>query len=59
LADSKDVVAEDCEKVRVVHDTEAEVVDLKEAFFESLPPAVSEYFNTFFDRLAPDPTAGG
>ncbi len=59
MADSKDVVAEDCEKVRVVHDTEAEVVDRKEAFFESLPLAVSEYFNTFSDRLAPDPTAGG
>jgi hypothetical protein len=59
LADSKDLVADDCERVRVVHGTEAEVMEQEGAFFESLPPAVSEFFDTFFDRLAPDPTAGG
>jgi hypothetical protein len=59
VADSKDVVADDCERVRVVHGTEAEVMEQEGAFFESLPPAVSEFFDTFSDRLAPDPTAGG
>jgi Ca2+-binding RTX toxin-like protein len=66
LADRKDVVADDCEKVRVVHGTEAEVEEQEQAFIESLPPAVSEFFGTFFERdaffeeqLAPDPTAGG
>ena len=59
VADSKNVVADDCERVRVVHGTEAEVMEQEGAFFESLPPAVSEFFDTFSDRLAPDPTAGG
>jgi len=59
VADSKDVVADDCERVRVFHGTEAEVMEQEGAFFESLPPAVLEFFDTFFDRLAPDPTAGG
>ena len=45
--------------MRVVHDTEAEVMEQVEAFFESLPPTELEFFNTFFDRLKPDPTAGG
>jgi hypothetical protein len=58
LADRKDVVADDCEKLRVVQGTEAEVLKQENAFFESLPQADSEYFGTFFDRLAPDPTAG-
>jgi hypothetical protein len=59
MADSKDVVADDCEKVRVVHGSEAEVIQQEEAFFESLPPATREFFDTFFERLTPDPTAGG
>ena len=59
VADSKDVVADDCERVRFIHGTVAEATEQEEAFFESLPPAVSEFFDTFFDRLAPDPTAGG
>lgn len=59
MADSKDMVADDCEKVRVVHGTEAEVVEQEDAFFESLPLAELEFFNTFFERLARDPTAGG
>jgi len=53
------MVADDYEKVRVVHGTEAEVVEQEDAFFESLPLAELEFFNTFFERLAPDPTAGG
>jgi hypothetical protein len=59
MADRKDVVADDCERVRIVHGTEAEVVKQEEAFFESLPPATREFFDTFFERLAPNPTAGG
>jgi hypothetical protein len=58
LADRKDAVASDCEKVVVVHGSEEEVFEQEGAFFESLPPAVSEFFDTFFDRLAPDPTGG-
>jgi hypothetical protein len=58
MADSKDVVAEDCEKVRVVHGSKEEVLKQEDAFFKSLPPAVSEFFGTFFERLAPDPTGG-
>ena len=58
VADRKDVVADDCERVRVVHGTEAEVLKQENAFDESIPPAVLEFFGTFFDRLAPDPTAG-
>ena len=56
MADSKDVVADDCEKVRVVHGSKAEVLDQEDAFFESLPPATREFFDTFFDeQLAPFP----
>jgi hypothetical protein len=56
MADSKDVVADDCEKVRVVHGSKAEVLDQEDAFFESLPPATREFFDTFFDeQLAPYP----
>ena len=58
VADRKDVVASDCERVRVVHGTESEVLEQEQAFFESIPQAVTEFFNTFFDRLAPDPTGG-
>ncbi len=59
VADRKDVVAADCERVRVAHGSIEEVFAQEEKFFESLPPAVSEFFNTFFDRLAPDPTVSG
>jgi hypothetical protein len=38
--------------------SKAEVRKQEDAFFESLPPAVLDFFGTFFDRLAPDPTAG-
>jgi hypothetical protein len=58
IADRKDVVADDCERVRIVHGTEAEVLKQENAFDESIPPAVLEFFDTFVDRLAPDPTAG-
>jgi hemolysin type calcium-binding protein len=60
VADRKDVVGDDCEKVRVVHGSIEEVFQQEEAFFESIPPAVLEFFGTFFEeQLAPDPTAGG
>ena len=48
LVDSKDVVAPDCERV----------FTRSREFWESVPPAVSEFFNedTFFEeQLAPDP----
>jgi hypothetical protein len=48
LADKKDVVDAYCEKVRVVHGTEEEVLEQEGPFFESLPPAVAEFFGTFF-----------
>jgi hypothetical protein len=42
--------------VRVVHGSKAEVLDQEDAFFESLPPAVREFFDTFFEeQLAPFP----
>jgi Ca2+-binding RTX toxin-like protein len=59
VADRKDVVADDWETVQVVHGTEEEVLKQEQAFYESIPPATLEFFNTFFERLAPDPTAGG
>ena len=59
VADSKDVVADDCEKVLVVHGSKKEVGKQEEAFFNSLPAAEMEFWDTFFERLAPDPTAGG
>ena len=57
LADRKDVVADDCERVRVVHGSRAQVLDQEEAFFESLPPSLGEeFFDTFFEKqLAPFP----
>jgi Ca2+-binding RTX toxin-like protein len=56
IVDRKDVVAGDCERVRVVHGSEEEVFEQEGAFFESLPPAQREFFFTFFDeQLAPDP----
>jgi hypothetical protein len=59
VTDRKDVVAADCERVRVVHGSIEEVFAQKEEFFESLPTAVSEFWGAFFDRLAPDPTVSG
>ena len=58
MVDRKDVVAGDCERVRVVHGSEEEVFAQEDAFFASLPPAVSEFFGTFCNGLAPDPTGG-
>ena len=56
LADRKDVVAADCERVRVVHGSIEEVFAQEEAFFESLPPGVRRFFFTFFEeQLAPFP----
>jgi hypothetical protein len=48
LADTKDVVAPDCEKVRIVHGSLEEVVQQEEQFFASIPPS-------FFEGLAPPP----
>ncbi len=61
LADRKDVVADDCEQVRIVRGSFEEVLEQEEAFFESLPPAVTRFFfvTLFEEQLAPDPTAGG
>ena len=59
LADRTDAVADDCERVRFVHGSEEEVMKQVDAFFESLPPAEMEFWGTFDERLAPDPTAGG
>jgi len=58
IVDRKDVVAGDCERVRVVHGSVIEVFEQQGAFFESLPRAQREFFFNFFDRLAPDPTGG-
>jgi hypothetical protein len=50
------VVADDCEKVRVVHGSKKEVGQQEDAFFESLPPATRKFFDTFFEeQLAPFP----
>jgi len=55
-ADRKDVVADDCEKVRVVHGSKAEVRKQDDAFIASVPPATRKFFETFFDeQLAPFP----
>ena len=59
LADIKDVVANDCEKVLVVRGSLEEVLEQEEAFFESLPPAYGfEFFDTdtfFEEQLALSP----
>ncbi len=56
LADRKDVVADDCEQVRVLRGSFEEVLEQEEAFFEALPPAYGEFFDTFFEeQLAPFP----
>jgi hypothetical protein len=67
LADRKDAVAPDCERVRVVSGSVEEVLEQETAFFEAVPPAVTEFFGTwetffstfFEEQLAPDPTVGG
>ena len=56
VADTQDVVADDCEKVLVVHGSKKEVLKQEEAFFKSLPPATRKFFETFFEeQLAPVP----
>jgi hypothetical protein len=57
VADTKDVVAGDCEMVLLVHGSKAEVRDQEDAFFKSLPPAQREFWNTFEEQLAPFPNA--
>src|ERR671915_552129 len=56
VADSKDTVSDDCEKVLVVHGSKKEVRKQEDAFFKSLPPATRKFFDTFFEeQLAPFP----
>ena len=62
LADSKGVLADNCEKVRLVDGSRAEVLKQEEAFLESLPQAVRGFFdchndcqNFFEEQLAPLP----
>ncbi len=56
VVDRKDVVADDCEEVLLVRGSFEEVLEQEEAFFESLPPGVREFFDTFFEeQLAPFP----
>ena len=57
LADRKDVVADDCERVRVLHGSVEEVLEQEDEFFEALPPALIDFFgDTFFEeQLAPFP----
>ena len=56
IVDRKDVVADDCERVRVVHGSAEEVFEQEDAFYGSLPPEQLEFFDTFFEeQLAPDP----
>ena len=67
LADRKDALAPDCEKVRIVRGSVDKVIEQEAAFFETVPPAVTEFFGTweeffstfFEEQLAPDPTVGG
>jgi Ca2+-binding RTX toxin-like protein len=42
LADRKDLVAPDCERVRIVHGSREEVLQQEEEFFQSIPPSFSE-----------------
>src|SRR4028119_2248494 len=56
MADRRDVVADDCERVRVLRGSVEEVLEQEEAFFESLPPALINFFGeTLFEQLAPFP----
>ena len=49
LADRKDTVARDCERVKIVRGSREEVFEQAEAFFDSIP-------RSFFRGLPPDPT---
>ena len=49
LADRKDTVARDCERVKIVRGSREEVLEQEEAFFESIP-------ESFFRGLPPDPS---
>ena len=49
LADRKDTVARDCERVKVVRGSRGEVLEQEEAFFESIP-------RSFFRGLPPPPS---
>jgi hypothetical protein len=42
LADRKDLVASDCERVRIVHGALEEVLQQEEEFFQSIPPSFFE-----------------
>jgi Ca2+-binding RTX toxin-like protein len=62
VVDSKDVVANDCEKVLLVRGTFEEVLDQEDEFVASLPPATREFFdfendfaNFFEEQPAPFP----
>jgi Ca2+-binding RTX toxin-like protein len=46
LADSKDLVSPDCERVRIVHGSREEVLQQEEEFLASIPPS-------FFEGLQP------
>jgi hypothetical protein len=46
LADRKDLVASDCERVRIVHGSRAEVLQQEEEFLASIP-------QSFFEGLYP------
>ena len=46
LADRKDLVASDCERVRIVHGSREEVMQQEEEFFASIP-------QSFFEGLQP------
>jgi Ca2+-binding RTX toxin-like protein len=48
LADRKDVVAGECERVVIVHGSREEVFQQEEEFFQSVPPS-------FFEGLGPIP----
>jgi hypothetical protein len=48
LVDRKDLVAPDCERVRIAHGSLEEVRQQEEEFFESIPPS-------FFEGLPPPP----
>ena len=45
---SKDVVADDCEKVLVGHGSK--VLEQEDVFIASLPPTTREFFDTFFEE---------
>jgi Ca2+-binding RTX toxin-like protein len=62
VADTKDVVSDDCEKVLVVHGSRKEVLKQEDTFVKSLPPATRKFFdfendfaNFFEEQLAPFP----